>query len=586
MKKAKGGHHMGIKLNSLFIKMMMTFFLLILPLYGLSVWFTNESSAQMREEIERSNESVLRFHYSNLQFELARMSSMMSEYSIDPELADFSTMSPVMSGYETARRLNNILLKLRQMKSSSNYIEDVSYYIPILNKKVSVLGGISEIADEDWKRLLERAAQQEGSVAAYDGNYYLAKSIPFQFDASKIPNFMLVMQLSEDELVKQLRRLRKEGAGGAYLAFGSSAQTIVSDAAAGHTILPWPGSAHTEGIGHVLRTETEEGYYYTIQDDDRRFQLVSWVTKDTLLAPIRRYSFWMWIFTTISCLLVVVFTYGMYRLIHMPLLRLIKGFKKVESGNLQSPIEQRRGDEFGYLYKQFNKMQRRLHELIQDNYVQRIRTQDAELKHLQSQITPHFLYNSLFTIKQMAELENTEDIKRFSDYLGKYFRFVTRDYNKEVPLSEELEHGLAYLHIQQIRFSNRIRIETEPMPEELQSMLVPRIVLQPILENGFEHGLAQKYSGGLLKLSFKLGSGAVFIRAEDNGEKLTDLQLSELQERLLKTSSLEREGETTGLINVHQRLQIRFGVAYGLTLSRSPLGGLRTEIKLPLPKDG
>ncbi|WJH33127.1 hypothetical protein N6H14_23620 [Paenibacillus sp. CC-CFT747] len=142
---------MRSKINSLFVKLMLTFFVLIVPLYGLSVWFTNNSSGQMREEIERSNESVLLFHYSTLQLELARMTSLLAEYSVDSQLADFSTFAPIMSNYEIDRRLNDILQKLRQMKSSSPYLEDVRYYLPLLNKVVSVRRGIADAPAAEWR---------------------------------------------------------------------------------------------------------------------------------------------------------------------------------------------------------------------------------------------------------------------------------------------------------------------------------------------------------------------------------------------------------------------------------------------------
>lgn len=90
----------------------------------------------------------------------------------------------------------------------------------------------------------------------------------------------------------------------------------------------------------------------------------------------------------------------------------------------------------------------RLHILIDENYVARIRTSEAELKHLQSQIQPHFLYNSLFSIKQMAEVENVELIQEFTDYLGQYFRYMSRDSHTEVSLGAEIDHALVYASIQ------------------------------------------------------------------------------------------------------------------------------------------
>ncbi|WNQ13577.1 sensor histidine kinase [Paenibacillus aurantius] len=572
---------MRSKINSLFVKLMLTFFVLIVPLYGLSVWFTNNSSGQMRGEIERSNESVLLFHYSTLQLELARMTSLLAEYSVDSQLADFSTFAPIMSNYEIDRRLNDILQKLRQMKSSSPYLEDVRYYLPLLNKVVSVRRGIADAPASEWRGLLASRANLRGNVLEYKGDFYLAKATPDSLDPTAAPNFLLITELSKPELAKQLRSIRKEGDGGAFISFEKNHLAVVSDARLQEKFSVFLPEENGDRPGKVIRSESEDGYFYAISDANYQFHLVSYVSKNVFLEPFRRYAFWMRSLTAVSCALIVVSTYGIYRLIHQPLFKLIRGFRSLERGDMSMRIEHRRGDEFGYLYSQFNQTLQRLHALIEDNYVQRIRTQDAELKHLQSQITPHFLYNSLFTIKQMAELENTEDIKIFSDYLGRYFRFMTRDFSKEVTLGEEMEHSLVYLHIQEIRFSNRMTVEAEPLPPECRPVMVPRIILQPILENVFKHGLAQKASGGFLRISHRVEEGAIVLTIEDNGDKLTDEALDGLREKLGRVSDLNEEGETTGLMNVHHRLQIRFGPEYGLSLSRSPLGGLRTEVNLP-----
>lgn len=572
---------MYFKGNSLFIKVMLTFFVLILPLSALSVWFTNNSSGQMREEIERSNESVLLFYYNNLRFELARMNSLLSEYSVDSELADLGTMAPIMSNYEIDRRLIDIWIKLRQMKSSSPYIEDVRYYSPSLNKTVSVLDGISVSMPKEWQDLVQNSGKLNGLIMKYKDNLYLMKSSPEGSNTSTPPRFLLTIQLSAKELTNQLASLKKEEEGGAYLTFGNKDQTMITSGIPVDE-LPKPNiEEEIDSVQKVIRTESSLGYYYSISDSSYPFRLVSYITKDVLHKPIRNYSSWMWGFMIISCFLVIIFTYRIYLLIHQPLITLVKSFRTVEQGNLSVQITHRSGEEFEYLYSQFNHMQEHLQTLIEDNYIQRIRTQDAELKHLQSQITPHFLYNSLFTIKQMAELELTDDIKMFSDYLGRYFRFMTRDFKMDVPLGDEMEHSVVFLQIQEMRFSHRMLIEWNPLPNDFRSLLVPRIIIQPLLENVFKHGLADKASKGYLHMWNRIEGHTFVIVIEDNGDGLSDEQLIKLQELLARVTSSNSEGETTGLMNVHQRLLIRFGAEYGLHLSRSSLGGLKVELKLP-----
>lgn len=270
-------------------------------------------------------------------------------------------------------------------------------------------------------------------------------------------------------------------------------------------------------------------------------------------------------------------------MIHRPMSILIRGFKKAEQGQTGIFITHSRRDEFGYLYSRFNEMLKHLNTLIDENYVQRIRTGEAELKHLQSQITPHFLYNSLFSIKQMAEVENVELIKEFSDYLGQYFRYMTRDSAQEVTLQQEQEHALVYLAIQRIRFGARIRAEVDEIAADCRDIKVPRVLLQPIIENVFEHGLKQKSSNGLLKMSYEKVEHTLTIIIEDNGDSLSEDKLNLLQRQFSEQNAIQ--GEITGLLNVNQRLRIKFGSPYGLQAERSCLGGLCVRVNLPLKGD-
>lgn len=286
--------------------------------------------------------------------------------------------------------------------------------------------------------------------------------------------------------------------------------------------------------------------------------------------------------TLISIVIIMIFSFSIYRSIHKPLSVLIRGFRMAEQGQTSIHIPQSRRDEFGYLYSRFNHMIERLHILIDENYVARIRTSEAELKHLQSQIQPHFLYNSLFSIKQMAEVENVELIQEFTDYLGQYFRYMSRDSHSEVSLGEEVDHALVYASIQKIRFGSRVQLQLEELSREYRDITIPRVIIQPIVENVFEHALAKRSQGGILKLSYQVEHDKLSVRIEDDGDQLSDEILSSLQASFQESAN-QRHGneEITGLMNVNQRLRIKFGTGYGLSAQRSALGGLCMILNIP-----
>jgi two-component system sensor histidine kinase YesM len=565
--------------HSIVHKLLVAFLLVVLPLYILGISITFYSSNQMQAEVERANESKLRFYYSQLDFELQRITRLVEEYSIDDTLASFSARLPIMSQYEVDNNLNNISTKLKQIRETSPYIGDVVYFLPELNKRVSVQDGVSDVAPQDWQSLAGTMGNLGGPVSVYRDELYVLRRSPFNMDNKVLPNFLLGIKLSNPELELRLNEFAVAGGSDITLVFGNNNEYVLSTSESVPKLMPNPESPPEEETVSVQRYRQDDSFQYSLYDYNDHFRLIASIPNSILLKPIRVFTGMMWLLTFLSLIIILLFSVWSFRAIHRPITVLIRGFEKAEQGQIGLHITHSRKDEFGYLFLRFNDMLRRLHILIEENYVQRIRTGEAELKHLQSQITPHFLYNSLFSIKQMAEVENVELIKEFSDYLGRYFRYMTRDSAQEVTLGQELDHALVYLAIQRIRFGPRIQAEVDEIEADCRNIHVPRVLLQPILENVFEHGLQQKTSGGLLKMKYEKTSDTLIVQIEDNGDALTEEGLHRLQQQLSRQEITK--GETTGLLNVNQRLRIKFGALYGLKVERSTLGGLCVKVKVP-----
>jgi two-component system sensor histidine kinase YesM len=255
---------------------------------------------------------------------------------------------------------------------------------------------------------------------------------------------------------------------------------------------------------------------------------------------------------------------------------LIDSFKEVEKGNLQVSISHDTNNEFGYLYTHFNEMTRNLRTLIDQVYNQKILMHRAELKQLQSQINPHFLYNSFFMLNTMVRI-NDENLIQFTKYLGEYFRYITRNTYDYAPLTDEINHAKVYVNIQLIRFPNRLKVEFGICPKNFEDFSVPRLILQPIIENAFEHGLGKKNKDGVILVNFISGNSNLDIVIEDNGNELSDGELEDLRKLL---ESEDDKIEITGIINIHRRIKLVFGNDSGLEVSRSHLGGLKVKVML------
>ena len=211
-------------------------------------------------------------------------------------------------------------------------------------------------------------------------------------------------------------------------------------------------------------------------------------------------------------------------------------------------------------------------------YEQQLENDRSRYKQLQSQINPHFLYNSLFIIYRLAKMEDCDTIAYFSQKLGEYFRYVTRSGRDEVPLSEELVHVRSYVEIQTIRFANRIQVHFEALPAHLQSLPVPRLILQPIVENCYEHGFEDQPEGGEIDIRFHEDAQGLCILVENTGSTIEAGKIEQICADI-HTDSIRVE--STGVVNVGRRLRLRYGERGRLRMEPRKGGGVRVSLYIP-----
>ena len=179
----------------------------------------------------------------------------------------------------------------------------------------------------------------------------------------------------------------------------------------------------------------------------------------------------------------------------------------------------------------------------------------------------------------MAINEDYENLAEFARHMGTYFQYITRSSSHVSRLYDEVEHARIYANFQAHRFRNRIAMEFDQLPEELHDYPVPKVILQPVIENAFEHGFKNTIENGMLRIHFETGNRFVNIIVEDNGGDLSDEDIQRLKDQLVVDES---DMECTGLVNIHRRLVLSLGKESGVFVSRSDLGGLKVVLKLAL----
>ena len=214
--------------------------------------------------------------------------------------------------------------------------------------------------------------------------------------------------------------------------------------------------------------------------------------------------------------------------------------------------------------------------------------QQAELDALQSQINPHFLYNTLDSIRGQALAEGAEDIANMTEALSTFFRYSISNRSNVVTLEEELENIRSYFMIQQFRFNNRFRLEMPEFPKDLlESCRLPKLTLQPILENTILHGMEGKIGQGVITLRVERTGNRTLITVSDDGAGMREETLLRLQAKLRDEEPvpLERkQGSGIALPNVNRRIKLLFGPEYGVRIMSTL--GLGTDVEITLPRRG
>ncbi|ONI48299.1 hypothetical protein AN643_02195 [Candidatus Epulonipiscioides saccharophilum] len=279
---------------------------------------------------------------------------------------------------------------------------------------------------------------------------------------------------------------------------------------------------------------------------------------------------------TIAGLLIIV--YVSKQLTH-PLKDLAKQMSKFGQGDLDSRLEIKTQDEIATLNHTFNQMVVDMKKLIESEYEQKVLKQNAEIKSLQMQINPHFLYNTLDTINWLARMHGMDDVGDITASLGRLMRYSLSK-KKYIQIKEEIEHLKDYVEIQEVRYGDRVSVIFE-VDEELEIYYIPKLLIQPIVENAIVHGIEGKLVESTVSVRVEKLENDIAIIIEDDGVGIEPEIVNNI---LLKNEGLEKEGRTSlGIRNVNQRIQMVYGKEYGMQIDS--ILGIGTKITLRIKKE-
>jgi len=261
---------------------------------------------------------------------------------------------------------------------------------------------------------------------------------------------------------------------------------------------------------------------------------------------------------------------------------IMDGIRKIQAGDLDVRIEERGNDEMGELSIQLNKMLDRIRDLMQENLSRELLVKNSEIRVLQNQISAHFIYNVLESIKMMAEIDEEYEISDAITSLGKLLRYSMKGVARNVVLRDELEYIKNYMVLINLRFDYDIYLSTN-IPEELLDQEIPKMSLQPIVENAIMHGIEQMAEDTNIYIKGIIEDDICLIQVTDAGVGMQEEEVEALRQKIKGDMEVSGgNGHGIGLKNVQDRITMAFGAGYGLEIDS--MLGCYTKVTMRLPR--
>lgn len=348
-------------------------------------------------------------------------------------------------------------------------------------------------------------------------------------------------------------------------------------------------SPKAQTLNSLYHQNVLEKNYYNLMIDGKNFYSISMPLKDCdlrlyCLVPesSRHWERAILSFSTISALFIFIGTllpayYLLTRFITRPLIKLNNSLKRFSQGDYSSDLQLKYNDEIGQLGDTFNEMIREKKQLIETSHILKLRQKEAELKALQSQINPHFIYNLISSIQWNAYRKGDEEIAEMAYSMGQIFRISLSEGKNIISVRQERDLITAYLNLQKKRFGSLIEYQLD-FPENTLELQIPKFIIQPLVENTIVHGIESKDSVVHIKVEVSTRNHRVFIYVCDDGKGIAPNILKDLP------ANLVREGPTSSFAikNIYERLQLTFGKDFTFLINSKLHHGVEIRIEFPI----
>ncbi len=569
-------------------KQLVSFTLLIgvVPLIIISIIQFDRMKKMAEEEMIRSHQQVISQYMKSVEEKLTQYQykiALTSNSTVIQEEMLNAEANPYTKGARISEEVTKYLMLEQTGEVSSCMVYSMLEELPVYGKRVSM---ISNAQREGWYR--QDGALENGWYTYYawgieTGLLAMVREI-ISYDYTDLS----VRKLGIVKLDIRLRELFEPAKANDSDSFfvllydDSDTEVYRSDGLEENVFAQFLKSKERENGGSESPVILEPYIIYQECLEDYGIWLL-FLFENSELLGIRGEVF-SWIFPAIFVIAVLVIGMSFYytRNFSQRVQLLLGKIRSVESGDLCVRESIEGNDEIAALDKEFGHMVRELNRLIEKNYIQQLENKETQLRNLQLQINPHFLYNTLETISSMAAINHSFAICDICEKLGEVFRYsLGKNYDEFVTVEQEIHHTQNYIFIQQIRFSNRFKVVYH-LDKSLSQKRVLRFILQPIVENAILHGLANLPEEGVLEISTRMEEECLVIGIEDSGVGMSLEKMEELRKYIDAAQAFDEKKHSIGVRNVHQRIKMACGEQFGIRISGALHQGSCFELWLPL----
>jgi two-component system sensor histidine kinase YesM len=557
-------------------RMVLIIFLLLIPIACVYMYSNQVSVNVLRDEIQANLLNRQQFFISQVDGSVDQLSMFPVIVGQDPFIKQYVDKKAKVL-LERLLLQSRVIEKLGLQSVSSDWTNELSIYLP--EDKQALSSNIFVTYRDDYMKqeIKKQWTYDKGNGKPLSDTFIRQVAEPASAVSLDQARVVYEVRLSVENIRLMLDHFKTGGKGDPFL-YIPGMPAIVN-----HSV----SSKLSQAVSHdldaqaleavsgnrIVNLESDKYLVNYVKSLSLGWYLVDYVPLEQTLQPITASRNFFYVSMALLLIVGMIAAYLLYRHVQIPIGKLLKSVQQIKRGDYSGRIEYQPNNEFDFLIRRFNEMTEQMQQLIEKVHVEQLRSREATLKQLQAQINPHFLYNCLYFISNMAMLEDTQSVVAMANNLGDYYRYTTRLERQLVTVREELHLVANYLIIQNLRM-DRIEYEIE-VPEPMMMLSIPRLLLQPLVENAVIHGLEKKPGKGFIRIYGETVGGEHRIHIEDNGMGVSSDRLQELT----KTLDLPMTEEIgCGVWNVHQRLKHHFGPSAGLELIVSEYGGFKAIV--------